>query len=264
MNSVKSRVMIVMLLCMLFVPVATGQSKDDISTQEKSFKTKIFEVKYGDVNSLAVVLQPLGSGSKGSAVTPNRDYRTITVRDFPENIAVIEEALKRLDKPQPSSPDIEFHIHALIASNAAGPSDEYPSELTDVIKALQSTLRYRSYGLMASSIQRGNAHAQFLENSGVAESKLFNVANPQNNPIFFHYNAERVSLEGAGGPDPLIQIVKFSFGMRFPLNLGSQVQYENVGFNTPVRLRPGEKVVVGTTTIGDKALVIVLMATVIK
>jgi hypothetical protein len=263
MISVK-KALVALILAALVAPVALGQSKtEDSSVEEKGFKSKIFEVKYGDPNGLASVLRSLGSGLKGSTMSADRDYKTITVRDFPENIAVIEEALRRLDKPQPPTPDIEFHIHALIASGATGQPDEYPAELTDVIKALQSTLRYKSYGLMASSIQRGNGRAS-VENSGVAESKLFNVTNPQSNPIFFHYNAERVSLDATGASDPLIQIGKFSFGMRFPINLGSQIQYENVGFNTPVRLRPGEKVVVGTTTIGDKALVIVLIATVVK
>jgi hypothetical protein len=263
MISVK-KAFIALILAALVAPVALGQSKaEDSSVEEKGFKSKIFEVKYGDPNGLASVLRSLGSGLKGAAMSADRDYKTITVRDFPENIAVIEEALKRLDKQQPPTPDIEFHIHALIASGAVGQPDEYPAELTDVIKALQSTLKYKSYGLMASAIQRGNGHGS-LDNSGVAESKSFNVNNPQGYPVFFNYSADRVSLE-AGSPDPLIQIVKFSFGMRFPIaTSGNQVQYEKVGFDTPVRLRPGEKVVVGTTTIGDKALVIVLIANIIK
>ena len=258
------RAIIALLMTVLAAPVVIGQSKaEDSSIQEKGFKSKIFEVKYGDPNGLASVLHSLGSGFKGATLSSNQEYKTITVRDFPENIAVIEEALKRLDKPQPPTPDIEFHIHSLIASADGAQTNDYPSELTDVIKALQSTLRYKSYGLMASAIQRGNGRLP-VDNHGVAESKLFNVSNPQNNPVFIDYNAQGVSLDPAAGPDGLIKIDRFSFGMRFPVNLGGKVEYQNVGFNTPVRLRPGEKVVVGTTTIGDKAVVIVLIATVIK
>src|SRR3982750_2870819 len=66
---------------------------------ERSFKSRIFEVKYRDPNSLLNALYQLGSDFKGSAMSANSEFRTITVRDFPENIATVEEALKRLDVP---------------------------------------------------------------------------------------------------------------------------------------------------------------------
>ena len=52
--------------------------------------------------------------------------------------------------------------------------------------------------------------------------------------------------------------------MRVPVNIGTQTNYESTGFSTPVTVRDGEKVVVGTTTMGDKGLVIVLIASVSK
>jgi ribosome-associated protein YbcJ (S4-like RNA binding protein) len=56
--------------------------------------------------------------------------------------------------------------------------------------------------------------------------------------------------------------------MRVPINVGSAVksaiQYQDVGFNTPVSVRDGEKVVVGTTTMGDKGLVVVLITKFLK
>ena len=52
--------------------------------------------------------------------------------------------------------------------------------------------------------------------------------------------------------------------MRVPVNVGTQTTYEPTGFSTPVTVRDGEKVVVGTTTMGDKGLVIVLIASVSK
>jgi hypothetical protein len=52
--------------------------------------------------------------------------------------------------------------------------------------------------------------------------------------------------------------------MRVPLNLGTSVQYQNVGFRSPVGLRQAERVVVGSTTMGDKGLVVVVSAKVLK
>ena len=60
-----------------------------------------------------------------------------------------------------------------------------------------------------------------------------------------------------------VDIERFSFSMRVPIvvKAGGEAQYQNVGFETPVSLRNKEKVVIGTTTMGDKALIVVVTAT---
>jgi hypothetical protein len=83
------------------------------------------------------------------------------------------------------------------------------------------------------------------------------------NPIFYNYSLERISIDSGSG-SPTVQVARFRFNMRVPLNMGTQVQYENVGFQSPVGLRQGEKVVVGSTTLGDKGLVVVVSAKLLK
>ena len=57
----------------------------------------------------------------------------------------------------------------------------------------------------------------------------------------------------------------FSFQIRIPLLTGAnEIQYESVGFDSPVTLREGERVVVGTTTITDKGLIVVVSAKTLK
>src|SRR5262249_26334131 len=51
------------------------------------FKNRIFDVKHRDPQSLVFVLRPLGSGFKGATMSASPEYRTISVRDFPENLA---------------------------------------------------------------------------------------------------------------------------------------------------------------------------------
>jgi hypothetical protein len=234
--------------------------------EEKGFKGKVFTTQHRDPNDLAIAIRPLGSGFKGATITPNRDFKIITVRDFPENIAAIEEALKRLDAPLPPAPprpDIEFEVHVIVASNDASAAESVPSHLNDVIKQLRTTLKYKGYSLMASSLHRTKDGSDGVNNSGVAESKLFNVSRPQGNPIFYHYSLERPYVEGQSAP-ATIHVRIFNFGMRIPLSIGSGVNYENVGIRTPISLREGEKVVVGTTTIEDKGLVVLLTAKLLK
>jgi hypothetical protein len=89
----------------------------------------------------------LGSGFKGSALSINNDLHTITVRDFPENLAAIEGAIARLDHATADAPDIEMKISVLIGSKTplAGAAS-VPDELAPVVKQLESTLRYAHYG----------------------------------------------------------------------------------------------------------------------
>jgi hypothetical protein len=64
-----------------------------------------------------------------------------------------------------------------------------------------------------------------------------------------------------------VEIGMFSFNMRIPIITSGQtqqIQYDNVGFRSPVNIRDGEKVVVGTTTMGDKGLVVVVSARILK
>ena len=51
--------------------------------------------------------------------------------------------------------------------------------------------------------------------------------------------------------------------MRMPFRMNaSEVEYRNIGFETPVSIRQNEKVVIGNAVMGDRALIVVLTATV--
>jgi len=225
------------------------------------FKTRIFEVKYGDPERFHSLLAGLTSGFKGAEVRVQPEFGTITVRDFPENLAAMEEALKRLDKPLPPRPSLELHIHILIASDAvpAG-SQDYPAEIADAIKQLQATMRYKSYSLVASGMQRAKEDRNGISNNGAIGigvdssgavvwgspgAQGLRPANAQ-----YSYSMRPISIESPTSGKASIQIGDFGFRMSWPGG--------NVGFSNPLTLRDGEKLVVGTTTIGNGAVVVVV------
>src|SRR6266550_2008146 len=98
------------------------------------FKNRVFEVQNRTPEDLVPVIKLLTSGFKGAQLSASNEFRTITVRDFPENIAAIDEAIKRLDTTEAARPDIELRMHVLLASNQGGTLSEYPADLKDVIK----------------------------------------------------------------------------------------------------------------------------------
>lgn len=270
MLSLRHRTVLALALVLLVAPAALAQSEQTQPKQEdnfvtqKMFQNRVFEVRNRDPLSLSRVLAPLTSGFRGAVVAPNQEFRTITVRDFPENIAVIEEAIRRLDQPEPTRPGIEFRIHMLVASNDETAGSRYPAELADVVKQLQSTLGYKNFTLMGSQTVRSKEGRSDNSNRGVADLKLVNDTPTNKNPVFYNYNIRSVSLDNVGG-QARVQIEEFNMEMKVPLSLGAdKLVYESVGFKNPVSLREGERVVVGTTSIADKSVVVVISASTMK
>jgi len=225
----------------------------------REFKNKVFEVKNRDPRIVAQSVKLLGSGFKGAEISTSPELKTITVRDFPENVAAIEEAIKRLDRPSEVSPDAELKMWVLIGSKSALPGAPLPDELAPVVKQLQSTLSYAHYGLLTAAVQRTKA-GDNLQGSGVAEPTLLGMVANDERPIFYNYRSRDVRF--GAGERPSVELSNFNFSMRVPVNVGNSVQYESVGFETSVSLRNKEKVVIGTTTMRDKALIVVLTATI--
>lgn len=257
------------LIAALLFSVTTAVAQDKKSEPEynttREFKNKVFEVRHRDPRELAGTIKLLGSGFQGSGLSVSAEMRTITVRDFPENVASIEEAIARLDRPPATRPDIELKIAVLIGSKASLNAPALPDELTPVVKQLQSTLRYAHYALLSSNVQRTKpGEVTPVEGSGVADATLLGMTTAPDRPLIYSYKLRGLTL-AESADRTAIEVSTFNFQMRVPINIGSSgIQYQAVGFETPVSIRQGEKVVIGTTTMGEKALVVVVTATVMK
>jgi hypothetical protein len=238
---------------------ATQKADDDFVT-EKGFKSKVFEVKYREAESLTKVLRTLGSGFKGASIAPSSEFKTLTVRDFPENITAIEEALKRLDTPAPPRPNIELHMYVLIASNTAGTAAnttaQAPTELKDVLTQLRQTINYKNYELATSVVQRLTETGRGLGGKGIAEISRSEGAAGATQSLPYQYSISAVSLASAPSGAPTVQIGEFAFSTA----MTSQTLDNRTQVQTALNMRDGEKVVVGTAAFGDRALIIVLTA----
>jgi hypothetical protein len=227
---------------------------------QSKFQTRMIEIHNRVPRDIYTAVRTLGSGVAGTDLNFDNEMHTITVRDFPENIAAIEEAIGRLDKPTPPAPDVEMKISLLIGSKTALPGAAVPEDLEPVVKQLQATLRYSHYSLLAANIHHTRA-GEGIEGSGVAEPVL--VGNTSTNPIFYSYTLRNIRIE-TSTDRPSVSVEDFNFGMRVPVQMNKTTQYQNVGFKTPVTIKQNEKVVIGTTTMGDRAVIVVLIANVGK
>lgn len=235
-------------------PAAQPRPEDNYVT-EKGFKSKVFTITSRDVNQLSSALRPLLSGFKGAMIVPNSEFKTLTVRDFPENIATIEEAIKRLDMPSAARPNIELHMFLLVASNTGAATEQVPAEINDVITQLRGTLTYKNYELAASVVQRLTETTRGMHGSGTAQISSGQPGAPAMG-VPYDYTISSISLAQNPGAAATIQIGEFS--------VGTASEKERAQVQTALNLRDGEKVVVGTATIRDRALIVVLTAKVLN
>ncbi|HSE15502.1 MAG TPA: hypothetical protein VLB46_00530 [Pyrinomonadaceae bacterium] len=253
-------ILLTLALVLTFVSAAPAQqptpspSPSQPDGPVEKLKSKVFEVKYRDPNSLLNAVYNLGSGVRGSTMSASTEFRTLTVRDFPENLAIVEEALKRLDVPAAPRPNIELHMHVLVASNSGAAATDVPAELKDVLTELRGTLTYKTYELAASIVQRLTETPRGLQGSGTAELPATGPGAPTS-AMPYEYSLQNVSLVQNPTGAASVQIANFSFVAR---------EKESAKVQTALNLRDGEKVVVGTATIRSRALVIVLMVKLIK
>jgi len=274
MLSFKASTVLAVIVTLSLVPAAFGQQPQTAQTPAPQatpprtpdyvdftgFKGRVFDIKYRDPRSLVDTLRALGSGFKGATISWSDEFKTLTVRDFPENIAMIEEAIKRLDVPQPPVPDIEIVMHVLIASSAEGASDDLPVPLRDVVSQLRSTLSFKGYHALTTIVQRTRSGVRNIEGNGSVGVKLMQPDREERAEYsyrFFGSGSSAASVVSTPSGGYAVQIPELSFRVRSD-SLG------DARIETGLSVRDGEKVVVGTSSLKDRGLILVLSAKVIK
>lgn len=273
MISHKARTAALIIAAFSFVPWAFAQQPATTPTpapqptaartpdyvDSSGFKGKVFDVRHRDPRSLIEALRALGSGFKGATISYSDEFKTLTVRDFPENIAAIEEALKRLDTPQAAQPDVELRMYVLIASNVDGIPSQYPGDLGDVVKQLQAMLNYKNYSTLATVVQRVRAGSRNIGMNGTAEVSAALLGRQNAGTALYEYRAHDMALVTDSSGGYVVQLGDNEFNFQ-----GNSSEVGRAHIRTDLTLRNGEKIVVGTTTLGNKGLILVLSARIIK
>ncbi|MBS1785677.1 MAG: hypothetical protein JST24_09645 [Acidobacteria bacterium] len=230
-----------------------------------AMRSRLILVQHASPYMLRDLLRPLLSAGSGSTMDAmDRDgMRALTIRDFPENLAAIEEAVKRLDVDAPARKQVEFHIHILFATKQESAGAAVPDELKDVLDSLKSTLAYRSYTPVASFVQRAADGAEVVEGQGQAEMTIRTPkGEAQAMPLILKWGIYHLAV--ATGPDgkPAISFPKFELSAYE--SLGSNQGARLASIETNLAMKDGDKVVVGTSMIRDKALVVVVTAKIVE
>lgn len=227
----------------------------------KDFRSKLFILQHRSAHQMRDALKALTSGAPGAVIeaTEREGMKTLTVRDFPENLATIESALKRLDVPSASQKVVELHIHVCFASKQEGASGSFPDELKDVLQSLRTTLSYRTFTPATTFVQRITP-SDWAGASGRGQVELWQESSKgvrTSSPVQFDWRIARLRIETT--PESGSSVVLEKFNLSAADYRGDKLEIlAQVG--SDLTLKSGEKVIVGTTTLRDKGLIVVLTA----
>lgn len=165
--------------------------------------------------------------------------------------------------------DLELY---LIAGTTQPREGKLPASLDPVVKQLRETLSFRNYSLETTLVNR-------VRNGGNLSLSWFigalpNVATSNRPPIFDEFSIAQLKLlpDGSGGQK--IQLLRFSFGSRIPIQTGTNIapsgtnsapvyNYDQVGIKTDISVREGQPAVVGTllnaSSSGEAIVLVVLV-----
>jgi hypothetical protein len=249
----KSFLKVLSLSIILQTGVAFSQNTEDPVIRE--LRGRVFRIQHRDCESLLGAIKPLGSASKYASIISSERFNTITVRDFPENISTIEEAIRQLDAPEGYRPSVNLKMHILIASKETGLGNSTPPELAEEIRQVSSSFNYKSFYFVTSAEQKLVSGTKDAKGRGQVEVGL-PLLKEKTSP-FYEFEIDSASLSEL--PTPMVNLREFIFRFGHSKNpLGE-------GFiRTDLHLRDGESVVVGAASLKDKALVLVLSAKIVK
>ena len=243
-----------------FLPPPVQTTSEQKKEEQPKLQVKLFEIRHKDPGMLAGAIMALGSGSHNTRIDPNNNLKTITVRDFPENIAAIEGALKRLDLPDAAPVSIQTQIYLIAALDEASESGTIPKEIDSVMTQVKATLKYKNYRFLNTYINRVNDGGG-IEYNGKGD---FKSSDSGINPSFLNYNMKSVRLATDNTGKEAIRIGQFTIGGKIPTQMGNppSLQYQDVGLRTELSLPEGGLVVVGTTNFGASggAIIVIVSA----
>lgn len=208
-------------------------------------------------NMNAAKLAATASGGSRAEVRADDTLRAIVLRGRPSDVEALEKTIRELDNlsSAPGSRNVELTVYLLSGSNAPAPgAEEKPAAIAPVVKQLRAVFPYSNYQLLSTMLLRSGEGTNASTNGLL---KGFGSAAEGSMPSGYtiSYRAARVTPDGAA---PNIHLT----GFRFQLRAAIARSMFDVGIETDVDLREGQKVVVGKSNLEsvDSALFVVLTA----
>jgi len=223
--------------------MAARQEKD-----RASWAVQMINVKYLDSTAAlkALCIFP-------AEIVPQTGLHLISVRAPAANMAAIADAIKRLDVPETGPKNVEWTIYVLVASDQTETLRPVPASLNAVADQLKGLLPYKQFYLVDTLFgTTADGHSISL-NGGMRG--LQPPPGPGSSARDSNYTFSSYLNIGSGASEAAsIRMSQLIF----------RLGLEGVGIATDVDIPPGKQVVVGKSTAGDRAYILVVGARVLN
>jgi hypothetical protein len=184
-------------------------------------------------------------------IVPEPALRILSVRAPQELMASIEDAVKRMDVPQPGPKSVELTVSVLVASDQDETLRPVSASVKPVVDQLKGVLTYKQFYLLDTLLSTTLDGKFIALDGGVRGLEPLNNGQPRETSYSF-------SAGLAIGTDVAVPTVRLS-NIKFQLRLGT-----GVTILTDVDVPQGKQVVVGKSTSGDRAYILVVSAKVLN
>jgi hypothetical protein len=204
--------------------------------------TRVFAIKYVDSRAIQKLLEPFGVPV---ALEPR--LSAIAVKAPEKTLDAIEEVIKRFDIPANTPKRIEITAYLVLGSVQTEP-DSIPATLKPVIDQLRNVMAYKSYRVLDTILATGKEGDQMSEFGSTAKLSDADATSPQ-----YSFFAIPRTVTGQGAE----QSVHLD-DLRLELNLKDRGVTGRIG--TSVDVKKNQQVVIGKTTLQDRAMFLILSA----
>jgi hypothetical protein len=247
-------------MALLALPMA---AQDQPKPEEKPAPPKkvqrLVTLKYADAFAVRDLLRVFPVN-----IQVDRAMRVIALDGIEAAVDTAVQAIKELDVPAAAQKNIELTVYYLNGSDSEDASGSAPpADLANVIIQLKGTLPFKQYRL-TDVLRLRIRDGQNAETSSVAGSADLGGTKQ---PIITRFKIKSASVSPDG---TTVHIDGLSSSSRVPVVQGGspgnyQFTYIDVGLNTDIDIKEGQKAVVGRAGLErDKALFLVLTAQVVQ
>jgi hypothetical protein len=180
----------------------------------------------------------------------------VAVAGFSAQLTLAQDSTQSQRVPaRDEQTNLDLELYMIVATNQPPKEGKIPASLDPVMKQLRETLPFKNYSLETTLVNRVKNGGSLALNWFVGPLPNPLVSNRP--PTFNDFSIARLSLVLDGNGGQTIQLLRFVFGARVPIQTGTNIaasgtnsapvyNYEHVGISTDISVREGQPAVVGT------------------
>jgi hypothetical protein len=218
-------------------------------------ESEIFLVKHRNPFDIVKIINVLKSDSKDAMMEAHfmdgDDIKAIMVRDFPENIATIKAAIEKLDIPSLEFTPVELTLYVIWASKKEIADVPVASNYSDVVNEVSKIFDFKHF-------REAAVITHITKDNNAIGKATFGFPGAKGAKYLLPFVWE-MRADNANRCDECIVSSWFNIRYGYDKDGISSIQQIQIS-GAYVNLKNNEKVLLGTTSIGDLAMIVVVSA----